>query len=71
MEKIVIELKQSDFDGDLSKNNPLSVCNAIFIIKTDITKCLCQQNDANPVLSASGTYYLSFDPYNEPVITKL
>lgn len=49
MEKIVIELKQSDFDGDLSKNNPLSVCNAIFIIKTDITRCLCQQNDANPV----------------------
>ena len=30
MEKIVIELKQSDFDGDLSKNNPLSVCNAIY-----------------------------------------
>ena len=49
MGKIVIELKQSDFDGDLSKNNPLSVCDAIFIIKTDITKCLCQQNDANPV----------------------
>lgn len=43
MEKIVIELKQSDFDGDLSKNNPLSVCNAIFIIKTDIARCLCQQ----------------------------
>lgn len=43
MGKIVIELKQSDFDGDLSKNNPLSVCDAIFIIKTDITRCLCQQ----------------------------
>ena len=64
-----------DFSDSLYWLKPMLIINLTICDFTSNLRFIHSTNKicaiGNPVLSESGTYHLSFDPYNEPVITKL